>query len=48
MHKMNLTENEIELLKYAYTDDDRIEEGLLFDYQVEALHMIRKWKKEKN
>lgn len=42
MNKMNLTENEMELLKYAYTDDDRIEEGLLFDYQVEALHMIRK------
>lgn len=42
MGKFNLTENEIELLKYAYTDDDRIEEGILFDYQEEALHMIRK------
>ena len=42
MGKYNLTENEIELLKYAYTDDDRIEDGILFDYQEEALHMIRK------
>lgn len=42
MPKFSLTPKEKELLKYAYTDDSRIEEGNLFDYQEEALHMIRK------
>ena len=42
MAKYSMTKNEKDLLKFAYTDDDRIEDGELFDYQVEALHMIRK------
>lgn len=42
MSKFNLTEKEKELLKYAYIDNDRIDEGNLFDYQEAALHMIRK------
>lgn len=37
-----LTENEKALLDYAYTDKDRIKDGVLFDYQIDALKMIRK------
>lgn len=37
-----LTENEKKLLEYAYTDNERIQDGLLFDYQIVALKMIRK------
>ena len=37
-----LTENEKALLDYAYTDKDRIRDGVLFDYQIDALKMIRK------
>jgi hypothetical protein len=42
MSRFNLTEKEKGLLKYAYIDNDRIDEGNLFDYQEAALHMIRK------
>lgn len=42
MQEYNLTEKEKSLLNYAYTDTDRINKGILFDYQVVSLKIIRK------
>lgn len=41
MDRIEMTDKEIELLCQNYQDTDRIREGLLFDYQAEALEQLR-------
>ena len=41
MTSMELTEREIELLSAAYPNEDMIREGLLLDYQKQALEFLR-------